>query len=107
LAAETGDLAMASAAVVRLYKMLQDTHSDAVERAYNGAHGALLAAQSKIAAAIEALQEDPEDPFSMAKLAQLEAVSGNTQGAEEVRALLKADYGTALEDWLVVRRFRP
>lgn len=107
LAAETGDLAMANAAVVRLYKMLQDTHTDAVERAYNGAHGALLAAQSKITAAIEALQEDPEDPFSMAKLAELEAGSGNAQDAEEVRALLKADYGTALEDWLVVRRFRP
>jgi len=107
LAAESGDLAMASAAVARLYKMLQDTHSDAVERAYNGANGALLAAESKIAAAIEALQEDPEDPFSMAELAELQAASGNTPAAEEIRARLKADYSTALEDWLVVRRFRP
>jgi tetratricopeptide (TPR) repeat protein len=108
LAAETGKLEMARATVARLQEMVQANPSNnAVERAYNGAHGALLAAQSKIAAAIEALQEDPEDPFSMAKLAELEAASGNSQDAEEVRALLKTDYGTALEDWLVVRRFRP
>jgi cytochrome c-type biogenesis protein CcmH/NrfG len=110
MAAEAGDLAMASAAVAGLNKMLQDTHSNAVERAYNGAHGALLAAQSKIAAAIEALQEDPEDPFSLAKLAELQAASGDARDAEdaaEIRTRLKTDYGTDLEDWLVVRRFRP
>ena len=111
LAAEAGELAIASAAVARLQKMVQDNPSNnAVERAYNGAHGSLLAAQSKIGAAIEALHEDPEDPFSLAKLAELQAASGNSQDAAdaaEIRARLKADYGTSLEDWLVVRRFRP
>src|ERR1700733_784421 len=111
LAAEAGELEMAGAAVSRLQKMVGDNSSNnEVERAYNGAHGALLAAQSKIGAAIEALQEDPEDPFSLAKLAELQAASGNAQeaaNAEETRARLKADYGTGLEDWLVARRFRP
>jgi hypothetical protein len=90
--------------------MVQDNRSNEVERAYNGAHGALLAAQSKTRAAIEALQEDPEDPFSLAKLAELQAASGDVDDAvdaAEIRARLKADYGTELEDWLVVRRFRP
>lgn len=86
--------------------MVQTTRSNSVERAYHGANGVLLAAQSKIAAAIEELQEDPEDPFSMAKLAELQAASGNAQDAAVTRARLKADYGTTLEDWLAVRRFR-
>jgi hypothetical protein len=107
LAAEAGELELASATVARLQKMVQDNRSNAVERAYNGAHGALLAAQSKIRAAIEALQEDPEDPFSLAKLAELQAASGDAQDAAEIRARLNADYEISLEDWLVVRRFRP
>jgi tetratricopeptide (TPR) repeat protein len=108
LAAEAGNLELASDVVARLQKMVRANRSNnEVERAYNGANGALLAAESKIGPAIEELQEDPKDPFSMAKLAELQAASGNTQDAEEVRARLKADYSTALEDWLVVRRFRP
>jgi tetratricopeptide (TPR) repeat protein len=110
LAAEAGDLAMARATVAQLQKMVQDNPSNSVERAYNGADGALLAAESKIDAAIEALQGDPEDPFSLAKLAELQAAAGNAddaQDAAEIRSRLKADYGTELEDWLVVRKFRP
>jgi Tfp pilus assembly protein PilF len=106
LAAEAGELELASRTVVRLQKMVQENPGDTVERAYNGAQGALLAAQSKTSAAIEALQEDPEDPFSMAKLVELQAASGDAQGAEETRARLKTDFGIALEDWLVARRFR-
>jgi hypothetical protein len=86
--------------------MVQTNRSNGVERAYHGANGVLLAAQSKIGAAIEELQEDPEDPFSMAKLAELQAASGNAQDAAATRARLKADYGTTLEDWLAVRGFR-
>lgn len=107
LAAEAGKLEMARAAVSRLQKMVQTNRSNAVERAYHGANGALLAAESKIGAAIEELREDPECPFSMSKLAELQAASGNARDAAETRARLKADYGTALEDWLVVRWFRP
>lgn len=106
LAAEDGKLEMARVAVSRLREMVQTNRSNAVERAYHGANGAVLAAQSKIGAAIEELREDPEYPFSMAKLAELQAASGNARGAAETRARLKADYGTTLEDWLVVRRFR-
>jgi hypothetical protein len=36
----------------------------------------------------------------------LQAASGNAQDAAATRARLKADYGTTLEDWLVVRGFR-
>jgi tetratricopeptide (TPR) repeat protein len=110
LAAEAGEFEIARATVARLQKMFRDNPSNEVERAYNGANGALLAAESKIGAAIEALQEDPEDPFSLAKLAELQAALGNAQDAQdaaEIRERLKADYGTDLEDWLVVRRFRP
>jgi tetratricopeptide (TPR) repeat protein len=106
LAAEDGKLEMARAAVLRLQKMVQTNRSNAVERAYHGANGALLAAESKTSAAIEELREDPEWPFSMAKLAELQAASGNAQDAAATRARLKADYGTTLEDWLVVRGFR-
>ena len=106
LAAEAGKPEMARAAIWRLQKMLQANRSNAVERAYHGANGALLAAESKSAEAIEELREDPEYPFSMSKLAELQAASGNAQNAAETRAGLKANYGTTLEDWLVVRRFR-
>jgi hypothetical protein len=106
LAAEDGKLEMACAAVLRLQKMVQTNRSNAVERVYHGANGALLAAESKTGAAIEELREDPEYPFSMAKLAELQAAAGNTQDAAETRARLKADYGTTLEDWFVVRGFR-
>ena len=106
LAAEAGKLEMARAAVARLRKMVQTNRSNAVERAYHGANGALLAAEKKTRAAIEELQEDPENPFSLAKLAELQAASGNAQDAAETRARLKADYGIELENWLVVRKFR-
>ena len=106
LAVEDGNLATARAAVARLEQMVQANRSNGVERAYHGANGVLLAAQSKIGEAIEELQEDPEDPFSMAKLAELQAASGNAQDAAATRARLKADCGTTLEDWLAVRGFR-
>jgi len=106
LAAEDGDLAKARAAVARLEQMVQTTRSNVIERAYHGANGALLAAQSKIGAAIEELQEDPEDPFSLAKLAELQATTGNAHDAAVTRARLRADYGTTLEDWLAVRGIR-
>ncbi|MGB6250907.1 MAG: tetratricopeptide repeat protein [Terriglobales bacterium] len=102
MAVEAGNLALARATVARLQKMFQANRSNAVERAYHGANGALLAAQSKAPAAIEELREDPEDAFSMAKLAELQAAAGDAVGAAETRARLKADYGTTLEDWLVV-----
>ena len=105
-AAEGGKLAIAQAAVDHLQRMVQASRSNMVERAYHGANGALLAAQSKVGAAIEELKEDPENASSMAQLAELQAASGNAQDAAATRARLKADYGTTLEDWLVVREFR-
>jgi tetratricopeptide (TPR) repeat protein len=106
LAAEAGNLAMAQGAVDYLRRMVQASRSGMVERAYHGANGALLAAQSKVSTAIEELKEDPENASSLAKLAELQAASGNAQDAAETRARLKADYGTTLEDWLVARGVR-
>ena len=106
LAAEAGKLEMARAAVSRLQKMVQTSRSYTIERAYHGANGALLAAEKKTGAAIEELREDPDAPFSMVKLAELQAASGDAHDAEGTRARLKADYGIELEDWLVVRKFR-
>jgi tetratricopeptide (TPR) repeat protein len=106
LAARDGKLEMSRDAVSNLQKMLEANRSNTVERAYHGANGELLAAESKIDAAIEELQEDTESPFSLAKMAELQAAKGNVRGAAETRAILKADYGTTLEDWLVLRGFR-
>jgi Tfp pilus assembly protein PilF len=107
LAAEAGKLEMARAAVARLQKMVLTNRSNAIERAYHGANGALLAAEKKIPPAIAELREDPEDPFSLAKLAELQAALGNARAAEETRARLQADYKPYIEDWLVVQKFRP
>jgi len=106
MAAEAGNLAMARAAVARLQKIVPTNRNNAVERAYHGANGALLGAEKKTGAAIAELREDPEDPFSMAKLAELQAASGNAHDAEETRARLLADYDPALDDWLAARKFR-
>src|ERR1700723_726275 len=106
LAAEAGNLATAQAAVDQLQRMVQASRSNLVERAYHGANGALLAAQSKVSAAIEELKEDPENASSLAKLADLQAAAGNAQDAAEKRARLKADYGNTHADWLLVREFR-
>src|SRR6202167_332884 len=100
LASEDGKLGVARAAVSHLQRMLQTNRSNAVERAYHGANGALLAAESKTGAAIEELSEDSEYPFSDAKLENLLASSGNEREAAKITARLKADYGTTLEDWL-------
>jgi len=107
LAAASGKPANAREAVARLEKMVQANHTNAVERAYHGANGALLAAQRKTRSALEELEQDPENAVSMAKLAELQAASGNVAGAGETRALLKADYSTTLQDWQVAQRFRP
>jgi tetratricopeptide (TPR) repeat protein len=106
-AVEFHKLAAARDAVAQLQKMLQANPSDMVERAYRGAHGALLAAEKKTSAAIEELREDPENPASLAKLAELQAASGNAADAAETRAILKGDYSPTLQDWLVARRYRP
>jgi len=106
LAAEYGNLAMARATVARLQKLAQTSHNNAVECAYHGANGALMAAEKNTHAAIAELEEDPENATSIAKLAQLQAVAGNADSAEQTRALLKTNYATGLEDWLVVRNFR-
>jgi tetratricopeptide (TPR) repeat protein len=106
LAAESGKLEMARANVARLEKMVQSNRSNTVERAYHGANGALLGAEKKIGAAIEELREDPEDPFSLAKLAELQVGAGSAHDAEGTRARLQADYGITLEDWLVAQKFR-
>jgi tetratricopeptide (TPR) repeat protein len=107
IAAESGKLAMARAAVARLQAMVQADPSYSIERSYHGANGALLAVEKKIAAAIAELQQVTDEPFSMAKLAELQAAAGNAREAEATRARLKADYGTTFDDWLVVRKFRP
>jgi tetratricopeptide (TPR) repeat protein len=106
LASEDGKLDVARAAVSHLQRMLQTNRSNAIERAYHGANGALLAAESKTGAAIEELSEDSEYPFSESKRAKLLASSGNEREAAKIRTRLKADYGTSLEDWLVVRGLR-
>ena len=97
---------MARATVARLQKLAQTSHNNAVECAYHGANGALMAAEKNTHAAIAELEEDPENATSIAKLAQLQAVAGNADSAEQTRALLKTNYATGLEDWLVVRNFR-
>jgi len=107
LAAVSRKPATARYAVARLDKMFQTSHTNAVERAYHGANGALLAAQNKARAAIEELEQDPENAISMAKLAELQAASGNVAEAGETRALLRADYSTTLQDWQIAQRFRP
>jgi len=107
LAAASGKPVTARYAVARLEKMVASNHTNAVERAYHGANGALLAAQNKTRSAIEELEQDPENAVSMAKLAELQAASGSAAEAGETRALLKANYSTTLQDWQVARRFRP
>ncbi|MGA2964786.1 MAG: tetratricopeptide repeat protein [Terriglobales bacterium] len=107
IAAEAGNLEIARTAVARLQEMLQENHGYGTERSYHAANGALLAAEKKTAAAIEELQQIPDEPFSMAKLAELQAAAGNTRDAAETRARLQADYRPYIEDWLVVRKFRP
>jgi len=107
LAADSGKYATARDAVARLQKIVQTNRTNVVERAYHGANGALLAAQKKTRSAIEELEQDPENAVSMAKLAELQAASGNLVAADETRALLKADYSTTLQDWQVGQRFRP
>ncbi|HEY4841320.1 MAG TPA: tetratricopeptide repeat protein [Terriglobales bacterium] len=106
LAAEAGNLAMAQAAVDHLRRMVQASRSNVVERAFHGANGALLAAQAKPSAALEELKQDPDNASSMAKLAELQGAAANALDAAETRTRLRADYGTTLEDWLVVREFR-
>jgi tetratricopeptide (TPR) repeat protein len=106
-AVEYHQLTAARDAVAELQKMRQTNHSNIVERAYHGANGALLAAEKKSSAAISELREDPENPASLAKLAELQKASGHAKDAAETRALLEGDYFPTLQDWLVARKYRP
>jgi tetratricopeptide (TPR) repeat protein len=107
LAADSGKPGTARTSVARLQKMVATNHTNAVEQAFHGANGAVLAAEKKTRSAIEELEQDPDNPVSMAKFAELQAASGNSAEAGETRALLRADYSTTLEDWQVARKFRP
>ena len=65
LALAERDMETANAAATKLQELAQTSHVPAVEHASAGASGAILATNKKYAEAVEALEEDRDNPFSL------------------------------------------
>jgi len=100
------DWTTASASVKALAGMATTSHSQVVQRSYEGAEGALLVAQSKYADAIPHLEEDVSDPLAMRLLWQSYDETGSASQAAALAAKISALEVATAEQALVVPQFR-
>jgi tetratricopeptide (TPR) repeat protein len=101
-ASHAGNQGEASKALLELEVMAKFSHSTVVRQSYHAAEGTLLVAQQKYAAAIPSLQEDSDDPLSLALLSQAYSASGSAEEVHNVESKLRAINTPTMEQAIVV-----
>jgi tetratricopeptide (TPR) repeat protein len=104
--AEMQDMDPASKAVQQLETMAGVSRSQAIQLCYQGAAGAVLAAQGKFTEAIPHLQEGATDPEAMRLLWQAYTRTGAASEAQAIASKLAALNLPTVEQALVVPQFR-
>jgi tetratricopeptide (TPR) repeat protein len=105
-AAEAHEMQVAEDAVKQLENMALNSRSEAVQLAWHGAAGAVLAANGKYQEAIAHLEEDSNGPESMLLLWQAYGKTGATDQAKILAARLASVNLPTVEQALVVPPFR-
>jgi tetratricopeptide (TPR) repeat protein len=90
IAAGTGMVNAAQAALKPLSEMAATSRSNPVQNSYHSANGAVLFAKGEYAAAIPELQEDAQNPLSLRLLAKAQAKAGQTAEAQKTLTTLAA-----------------
>jgi tetratricopeptide (TPR) repeat protein len=106
LALKVGDQRAAEAALGRLAALAEGSNDKMIDSAYHGALGARLSAQLKYNEAVEHLEEDANNPWSLDRLARAYRETGDVAGAKHTDETLANLNDPTLDQALVVPGFR-
>ena len=101
-AAHSGDQQQAGIALQQLQHMTEESRSKNIQNAWHGAAGALLISQKKFADAIPHLEEDEDNPCSLALLTQAYSATNAAEKMQRAEVRLSATYLPTLEQVLGV-----
>ncbi|HZQ70995.1 MAG TPA: tetratricopeptide repeat protein [Terriglobales bacterium] len=101
-ATQSGDQELAAKSLQQLEEMTNASSSRNIRNAWHGAAGAAFVSQKKFADAIAHLEEDSNNPCSLALLAQAYAATESTERLHQIEARLAATYLPTLEQALAV-----
>src|SRR5579864_4521942 len=101
-AAHAGNQPLADKALQQLEALANGSHNRVIQSSYNGAAGTLLMDQKKYGEAIERLEEDQDNPFTMELLVQAYYQMGATDQLHQMEARLRATNVPTMEQALVV-----
>jgi tetratricopeptide (TPR) repeat protein len=92
-----GEQEIAGQAMKQLEDMAQNSRSTVIQQSYHAAAGAVQMAQQKYSDAIVNLQEDNDDPFSLALLSHAYSQMGNSNDRRAVEAKLHSIHLPTME----------
>jgi tetratricopeptide (TPR) repeat protein len=101
-AAHAGDSALAETSLKQLEAMAGASRNRVIQTSYNGAAGTLLMDQKKYEEAIDYLEEDRDNPFTMELLVQAYYQSGQSEKLAEAETRLRGTNVPTIEQALVV-----
>lgn len=101
-----GDLKSADTALSSLAELSEESNDKMIDSAYQGAEGARLFGAHKYKAAIPHLEEDPDNPYSIRRLAKAYRQTGYISGAKRTDEALATFSDPTVEQALVVPAFR-
>jgi tetratricopeptide (TPR) repeat protein len=105
-AAHDGNNDLAASNLKRLQDLVESTHDQVVQIAYDGAAGAALVAQGKYDEALTHLSEDKRNPISLHLMLRAYQKLGDTAHANELSQLLAEWNEPTLEQALVAAELR-
>jgi tetratricopeptide (TPR) repeat protein len=105
-AARAGNQTLADQSLQQLETMADGSRNRVIQSSYQGAAGTLLMEQKKYEAAIDHLEEDQENPFTMELLVQAYYQTLQTDKLHEVEAKLRGTNVPTMEQALVVPAIR-
>jgi tetratricopeptide (TPR) repeat protein len=101
-AAHAGNQPLADKSLQQLEAMATGSRNRVIQSSYNGAAGTLLMDQKKYGEAIERLEEDQDNPFTMELLVQAYYQMGATDQLHEMEARLRGTNVPTMEQALIV-----
>jgi tetratricopeptide (TPR) repeat protein len=101
-AAHAGDPALADNSLKQLQEMASGSRNRVIQNSYNGAAGTLLMDQKKFDEAINFLEEDQDNPFTMELLVQAYYQTNQAEKLAQIEATLRGTNVPTMEQALVV-----
>jgi tetratricopeptide (TPR) repeat protein len=101
-AAHAGNQGLADSSLKQLEAMASDSRNRVIQSSYNGTEGTLLMDQKKFQQAINYLEEDQDNPFTMELLVQAYYQTNQTNKLHEAEARLRGTNVPTMEQAIVV-----